>query len=244
MTTRVIKIRLSDIKRAIDNLARHDGYFLRDLDKSESLSRDHHLISYVVSELYHEEQYNLIVKAIEEHDKPSILIPGTLGAYLFGCLLPAYGDGTRECSPLCIGSVPYPPTAKDSKFCKDNCDHQIWVLQRYSNRVEYVKVNNSKRRTAIIYVDTRFSGFSSYDIQTFVKHGMKRARVMDTTEDGHHIVVNECALNELPMQNGETPVAASDSDSSDNSDQTAVVVLVSVLVVLVIIFILWALLYM
>lgn len=241
MTSQVIKIKLNDIKQAIANLAKHAQYPLRDLHRNAKLNRDHRLISYTVSELYHQEQYSLIIDAIEQHDKPSILIPGTLGAYLFGCLLPTYGDGERECSPLCIGSVPYPPSAKGTKFCDDGCNHQVWVVQRYRKHIEYVKVNASTSKSAIIYVDSQFDGFSSYQVQTFANHGIRRARVMDTTEDGHHMIYQECQLSQLPMSEGQSSVSAADGDDDDS--RTAVVILVSVIVILIILLILWTLLY-
>jgi len=240
MTSQVIKIKLKDIKLAIANLAKHAQYPLRDLHRNAKLNRDHRLISYTVSELYHQQQYSLIIDVIESHDRPSILIPGTVGAYLFGCLLPTYGDGERDCSPLCIGSVPYPPSAKGTKFCDDSCNNQVWVVQRYSSRVEYVKVNASTSKSAIIYVDTEFGGFSSYEVQTFANHGVRRAKVMDTTEDGHHTLYNECKLSDLPMSEGQSSVSAG---NDDDDNRTAVVVLVSVIVILIIFVILWTLLY-
>ena len=63
---------------------------------------------------------------------------------------------------------------------------------------------------------------------------------MDTTEDGHHMVANECSVSELPMLNGEESVSTTDDD---DSNRTAVVILVSVLVLLIIIFVLWTFLY-
>lgn len=237
MADTIVKIKLSNIKQAITNLAQQPDFFLKDLHKNSKLHQDHRLISYVVSYLYHKEQYKLIISAIEAHDKPSILIPGTLGAYLFGCLLPTYGEGSRNCSPLCIGSVPYPPTAGDT--CKD-CEQQVWVLRRYQNWANYIKVNNSKSSRAIIYVDTKFQGFLTYDIDNFSHHGLKRAMIMDTTEDGHHVIVNESPITELPMQNGQTPII---NDNCNDSNQTAVAVLIIVISIIVIIFIIWALLY-
>ncbi len=241
----IVKIELSNLKRAIANLAGHPDFYLKDLRLADALGRDHRLVSYVVSYLYKDHQYGLIVKAIEEHEPPSILIPGTLGAYLFGCLLPTYGEGSRECSPLCIGSVPYPPTIKGGKICKDRCNKQVWVLRRYKNWASYTKVNNSDSRQAIIYVDTNFSGFSTHDIQNFYHRGLKTAVVMDTTDDGHHVVYNECQLSQLPLQNGQTPVAVpvTGTDTGDDSNRTAIITLSVVLVIIILVFVIWAILY-
>ena len=205
------------------------------MPKHKSLHQDHRLLNYVVGYLFHQKQYQLIVEAIETQEKPSILIPGTLGAYLFGCLLPTYGDSSKECSPLCIGSVPTPGI----NVCKD-CDKQVWVLRRYNNWVSYIKVNQTNGSQGIIYVDTKFNGFHSYDIDKFSSYGMKRATIMDTTSDGHHTINNECPLSALPMQNGETAIV---QNNDDDDDRTAFVVLISVLIVLIIIFVIWAVLY-
>lgn len=236
MSGLVVKIELSNIKKAITRLAQRPDFFLKDLSKDKSLNKDHKLLSYVVSYLYHDDQYKLIIEAITRHDKPSILIPGTLGAYLFGCLLPDYGDTDRECSPLCIGSVPYPPSAG----CKDGCDKQVWVLRRYRNKTIYTKVNESSNKTGVIYVDDKFDGFSSFDVYDFDRHGMKLATVMNTTEAGHTTILEECPLSELSMQNGEMSIEEEETSDDNNN---AVVILSVVLVIIILIFVIWAMLY-
>ena len=228
----VIRIKKTQIVSAISLLAKYPDFYLRDLSKNVDLEKSHKLLSYAVNHLLRTEQYSIIIDAIKDHECPSILIPGTLGAYIFGCLLPDYGDGNQQCSPLCIGSVP------SGTMSSGKCGEQVWVIRRLHGDVYFTKVNHSRSNTGIIYVDDEFSGFQSQDIQRFINAKLKTATVMTTTDNGHYTVIPRTSIHKLPMITNKS----STTTSTDDTSTTVVMVLSVILVLVILAFVVWAML--
>src|SRR5207253_6318597 len=56
--------------------------------------------------------------------------PGTIGAYMVGCLLPTSSSQPQGCSLLCASSIPPPEGTPDFKFCEHAVMWAQWDPQK------------------------------------------------------------------------------------------------------------------
>lgn len=176
----VNKIDLEKVKEALNNLVAHENEKIKDLAPDSVLYKNYELVKLMASLLYDTSHYQVLIDLLNNYPQPSTLIPGTIGAYLFGCFQISYGDIiNKTCSPICINSIP--PSKKDGIM--NYCPYQIWVQQESSNGRSYVQIlNSSNQPFAYIYLNTpikdgEFTGLNNDEIKHLKDNGVKNFQV-------------------------------------------------------------------
>jgi hypothetical protein len=146
-------------------------------------------------------QYKYIVKLVKTYENtkyyPSIykkftdifsdvnnVKPGTIGAYIVGCLL-----SNNICSPICAGSAPLP----DSKPCDSNV---IWGYYD-GNRYNFVTINISNTSDnngkVLVFINSTspngFPGFSDDEKSELIRMGYVHIKIIGYSQDGSELVV-------------------------------------------------------
>lgn len=133
-------------------------------------------------------------KALDKCYWPTNLEPGTVGAFLFGCRQSSYGDVNRECSPLCIESLP----------CDNHnsvCDQQVWSLNNIQGEDRLVLIqDNSDSSQAYIYVGDRFDGLSSNELRQLKDHGVGNVSLYTTENSKHWAMSRNLSINKIPRK--------------------------------------------
>ena len=143
------------------------------------------------------ELYEQMISYILQSYRPSMIVPGTIGSFIFGCFQQTYGDIDQACSPLCHDSIQR--TAYNKSIV---CTNQIWIqiTPDIFGDTRFVKLKNDcKAMTAYIYVDKSFEGFTLSEITNFKKEGLSQAQVMVTHALKHHIINKMTSINSLPL---------------------------------------------
>jgi hypothetical protein len=155
--------------------------------------------------------------------------PGTVGAYMVGCLLPMTSPHAPGCSLLCASSIPPPEETPDFKFC----EHAVMWAQWDPTKNEYVftEMNNVPDKTnTIVYVPSTsmssFQGFSESEKNDLGNYppGENRSKIrnislMHQAADGQtaeELTSGFVSLNDIPTRSGNyTPKAQSKTMSDD-----------------------------
>lgn len=112
--------------------------------------------------------------------------PGTIGAYLVGCLLncPVPDDIPKSCTPICAGSIPLPKDTENWQFCDhtviwgyyDGSKYNLTVLNRVPNTdkvlifLNHTNINN-------------FQGFTDDD-KLFLQNYGSEFKLIGYTNEG------------------------------------------------------------
>ncbi len=106
--------------------------------------------------------------------KPTDIIPGTIGAWLFGCMQCKYGEIGRGDTPLCLNK---------------NSIYPIWIQSKAKGDVRFVLFYNSiLSQTFHIFVKPSFSQFTSTELNVFIENGAKILRVYITRYSKHYLL--------------------------------------------------------
>lgn len=204
-------INIERVKEALDNLVAHENEKIKDLPPESDLYKSYELVKLMASILYDTTHYQILLDLINTYPKPSTLIPGTIGAYLFGCFQNSYGDITnRTCSPICINAIP--PGKKDGVL--NYCPYQIWVQQESSNGRSYVQIlNASNQPFAYVYLnkpvkDGEFTGLSKEEINHLKENGVKNIQVYagtPTDPTSYRSVTDIISLNDVTEAPSDPP---------------------------------------
>ncbi len=120
---------------------------------------------------YGHEHYQILLELIEKHfKKHKKVIPGTIGAYMYGCSVNTNLDNDA-CSPLCAGSIKLDP---DAPFC----DLPVVIASYSKSSFEfYLKNDNNHQRTAFVHVTfssiRTFPGFTDKEKDWFRRYNIK-----------------------------------------------------------------------
>lgn len=189
----IVKLELSDLSKAVQELAKNSDVKIKDIKPSSPLYQSLEMVRLISSLLYDTNHYSLVIDVIKQQPKPKVIIPGTIGGFLFGCFLDNYGDVNNHlCSSLCVDAIP--PKEQD----KINfCPYQIWIQQ--DNMFVLLNPSNGQsNQMAYIYVNPDFNGFTPADIEMFNKHGVSMAQVLHA--NNNQSITGVIPLSELPVE--------------------------------------------
>lgn len=115
-------------------------------------------------------------------DANTDVIPGTVGAYLNGCLVDTQIDGNRSCAVVCANSTP-------SSSAWSACEDYVLVAEPLNEgQYKFISYNDSiqNKSKAIIYVAEghNFSGFCHDARSSLITAGVKEAKVYHYSRDG------------------------------------------------------------
>ena len=130
---------LRELENSIKTLAESPTVKLDDISNYPKLHNSYIAVKSIASILYENGEYSKLLPILKTNKpKKLVLKPGTIGAFLFGCL----GKTTvpTECTPDCIGSLP-----------NDNqtCGYQVWVLNE-----QLQQLTHSTSTSALVYADS------------------------------------------------------------------------------------------
>lgn len=124
---------------------------------------------------------NDIINFIATLPRPDIIVPGTLGAFVFGCLYNINPKENAFCSPACAGSIPPSP-----EFIKHTpCESQVWTY--HSGKLMYESGSGNEAK-----VFSRDTPLMWADVVTLSKNGAKKITVY--SKKG--VVVEEREIND------------------------------------------------
>jgi hypothetical protein len=213
----LFSINIDDIDRSVEILSSNHQQSIKDLESGKAdpeVGKAYQVVRLAVTMLIGTDDYHTLTSIISSQYRPSKIIPGTIGAFLFGCFQETYGDVTKSCSPLCISGI-------NPKGHHTPCEHQIWVQKSSSGSSKYlqIKSESTDSNRAIVYVSSAFIGFTKEEIKVFRKFGVDLVQVMTTKDSKHHQIVRMTPLNRLPIVGKPTPAVKDDPDHSTDSDK-------------------------
>lgn len=200
-----IEVTTDKLAKAVEMLANNHQVAIKDLsiDNDRKLYKAYLLVKAVVEALVQTDKYQLIPTLVQQQYRPTMIYPGTAGAFLFGCFQGCYGDSHKYCSPLCISNIN--DTNKPIQ-----CKYQVWVNISRNNddvdnddedRQNYAQMGNDvETDEAFIYVDDHFKYFSEADIKAFKDKGVNYAQVLKTHNSKHFTLVRMTAVDKLPTK--------------------------------------------
>jgi hypothetical protein len=161
------------------------------LDDNATIQKSYQIVKSSIRLLRKTDNYTMIPDIIRMQYRPTIINPGTIGSFLFGCFQSCYGDVFKICSPLCIDNVP------SDEHDDGECKHQIWNVASDNT---YKLINAStKSNHAYIYVNSDFSYFTKEDIETFKEKEVEYAQILVTDKSKHHILIKMTSVDKLPI---------------------------------------------
>lgn len=121
-------------------------------------------------------QYNpeLLTHYIKMQSIPTELVPGTIGAWLYGCLQCHYGEVKQNYSPLCL-------TAQ--------CEYPVWIqcTEKGSNR--FTLLNSDKNNNIhYVFVLRGFAHFTDIELAKFIDNRASALHVYLTRYRKHYLL--------------------------------------------------------
>jgi len=178
---------------------------LSDLSRYPEVDTSYTLVKSIASILYENNEYSSLLTLLKKNKPKNIVIsPGTVGAFLYGCLI---NEGvTPECTPACVGSL---PSSNDISPCRD----QVWVMNS-NGQLEQLTTGGT---SAIVYGDhitnqqvsqLAASGVTSYSLATKGKNGKYQQgpiHQIDATVSNYPDPVNMGQTMSVPAQVAQQP---------------------------------------
>jgi len=195
-------ITVDDLEKAIEVLSSNHWQILDKLHPEHEVAKAYQMVKLAVTMLTDTEQYQIINLLISQQYRPTDIIPGTVGAFLFGCSQETYGDINRVCSPLCVTGI-YPK----GEFAPQ-CEHQVWIQHNQSGVIRFGRLRSSSdAHKAFIYVTDNFTGFTNDEIEHFNKSNVVTAQVLTTKKSKHWTLIKMAPLNEMPIEGVMRPIS-------------------------------------
>lgn len=162
---------------ALQTLSQSPDHPLRLIQIHSELNRSYAIVKYVVAALYGTSAYDKVLDAINKLPRPDTIVPGTLGAYLFGC-------STNKCSPLCFNAIPDKESCHQSK--------QAWLL----SGGERIKIVGGYEDDAIVYVTDERDQVLPLDFVDYLAQNEVKKVSIDLIDQGNiKRLVNESRLD-------------------------------------------------
>lgn len=191
------------IKNCIIILSENHSLYIKDLEDYPEVLDCYEYINMFITitdkDQSYVKLYDKMIRLILKQYRPDNIYPDTIGSFLFGCFQKNYGDVDGFCSPLCSNSI--------QKSCYDSgisCKNQIWIQLPHAEIItiesRFAKLGSKcKAKTAYIYVDKTFDGFTLSELNYFKRFGVEKAQVMVTDNLKHHTIYNMNDITTLPL---------------------------------------------
>ena len=171
---------MEELRKAVKLLCKNHSVKLTELEDNEKLNYNYQLIT-----TYDGKLDNLL----KDEFRPTVITPGTIGAFLFGCSLGTHGDAVKNCSPLCYNNLNYSSLQE--------CEYQIW-LQKDNGK--FSQLNSVTFGKGYIYVNENFDGFTKEDIETFKNKKLVIAEVLRSRYGKYYTIARFNELINLPLK--------------------------------------------
>ena len=172
----VCGVPLSDIRAHISTLANNSWHNPHELDRDHTVRYSYVAINNCIEDAS-EEDIDVLNTIISRQYKPTKIVPGTIGFFLFGCKR-GNTNISMGCTPSCINGIG-----------RSNCKYQVWYETdkmpiRFS-RIYMPEVDNGN---AYVFTSTEFEYFTEQEIQTFILAGITNISAYATSGTEHVLV--------------------------------------------------------
>lgn len=167
---------------AIEKLSTaHTVMFTSVVDALRLLHSDHH-------------NYNLVYGDVQAVFADVKSPPGgSVAAFLAGCFADDKFTGPRGCSAKCAAGLPLGEDTPAYNSCDD-------LILHLSNG-ELSSINSKQSEHAYVYVDDRFTGFSTLHIKQLQEGGVARVSIVHADKNGtYEKMTPTTSLDKLPLQ--------------------------------------------
>ena len=148
-------------------------------------------------------------------------VPGTVGAYFVGCLIPNSLDPLRRCGLLCSQALP----REDEKSCM----YSVYLLAKDDNGVwALTKISSSDSdENILLYYDANdtFPGLTTSQVQYLKSQGVQNVNVIN------YEGINYTESSFVPLDEIQTI-----PDSSSSAFDTDVLVLIIIIIIIILLF--------
>lgn len=193
------------LENSLNLLAQNSNLLISQLERDQ-IYEAYIYVKDMVNKLYNTDNYEMILNIIKKQYRPTVIYPGTLASYLWGCFSTYYGTiNNQNCSPLCINAIP----SMDQKV---GCHYQIWDYTWGELRK---KVDNNTDK-AYIYVNNEWKGFTKEEIDILKGNHINFATILSTENTKHYIKIPMVDIHEIPIINiSEDEIYLGNSKSSN-----------------------------
>lgn len=219
---------LQHLHTAIEFLAKNSNLSLDTLPNSHPVYQAFETVKLGTALLYDTPHFTTITNFIDHLPQPKTIVPGTVGAFLFGCRQTSYGDVSRLCSPLCIQNIPVDPNTYRNQEQLSYCPYQVWAIKNH----KLVPLNQSDTNRAYIYVNPDFTGFTDDDLKTLKDHGIKLAQVLKN----HTTIIPMTDVDQLLQTSPSSPSWASSSPKTCNNYYWLIIILIVGIIIAILYF--------
>lgn len=157
------EIDVNDIESSLSHLSAHSNTRINEAPK------EFEEFVNTVNVLYNTEFYPVVYDLITKYFSPDEVIPGTVKAYMAGCL-----NNPSPCSSTCAGSAP-----ATTEFTP--CEHKV-VIAVEEEKFLFTVTHSADSSKALVYVAydcyEDFSGFSEEDLLCLKNLGITEAKLM------------------------------------------------------------------
>nr|QBK92425.1 MAG: hypothetical protein LCPAC401_00630 [Pithovirus LCPAC401] len=130
-------------------------------------------------------------RLMQNYHRPIDIQPGTVSAFLFGCLQQFYGNIDSRCTCLCL---------------QDTCTKQIWTVS--GNKLQ--KSNDVTSEEAYLFIPNNFTFTKRYE-RILMKGGVRTVSLIKTVFS-KHIIVETVTLVETDDEDEEIePIKSTES---------------------------------
>lgn len=150
---------------------------------------------------------NEYTETISKCFRPSELILGTIGSFLFGGIQNNYGDINKSCSLYYIEGMNILSNSKLDDNPENKlllCKYSIWKYNSNKtnkyNRLVLIQ-NNDKTSEGLIYINSQFDGFTTSEILLLKQKKIVLVTLLETKNSRHYLISRNISLDKLPRKN-------------------------------------------
>jgi len=203
----VNSINYKRLKHNIDFLSKFPELELSKIRENEQINNKYNEVqSVLIMSKDNKEMQNNIKRILDKLYQPSVLIPNTLGSFIFGCQQVDYGDVNKHCSYLCLNTW----------NTNNKCNFHVFVQMTSNNEDRFIFKNNSDSDKCLVYIKDDFVGFYQHELDKLIHYKVKSVCLL-TTYDSKHFKVNDFqSLSSIPKINvAKVPIEIKDGSKDD-----------------------------
>ena len=234
----VIEIDLEDIRARLDRLRPLASTPIRLL--SGDAKDDYTSLVNVTRLLYPTDSYDTYRQEVNSRfGDLTEIIPGTIGAYFAGCLLPTSWSGREStqnpvCSAICAGSM---PARGEDLENPESCAYTVILATPTADGYTFTPINQGENHDLLIVFlrsdDHRFAGFNESEKQQLATYGAHHVKIYRYSADGRNytdVSNGMIQLQELPTRVDIIPNPT--ASSKVGSGNTLLIILLVILVII------------
>ncbi len=169
---------------------------LEELPSQPDIQNTFESLKLAVAMMYDTVAYPELINAIRRNHPEDNISPGTIGAYLFGCINGHTESIPEGCSPMCVDAIPTSQTGR----C---CPNQVWSIEK--GHLKRHGSDLTKSQEAYLYVPEDFTSLTRKQYRTLKDKGVAGVFLVRTGKsqyrlDGERKMLDEIIESDSPTQ--------------------------------------------